>query len=243
MKYHGVKVATAGRSWSATACVAGRAVYLGVFSTPEEAARAFDSKTFEATGDLRRLNFPREYHDATTDLACRECNQVKPVAAFRVPGRPHPKTVWHCDDCRQQSATRRIDRHQTQHGHSRATGHRKQSIENALRWLLYRAKSRAVERDLDFDLDLTFIAGLWASQSGRCKLTGRTMLLGRGHETRPSAASIDRIRSDGGYTQDNVQLACWAANVAKQSFTIAEFVALCRDVVSIAGDVVAQENK
>lgn len=242
MQYHGVKVATPGKSWSATACVSGRPVYLGVFADSELAARAFDRETFRATGDLRRLNFPDEFRDATVDLRCRGCGAVKPVADFRVPDAPWPKTLWHCAACHKEGGRARADRHKAAHGVSRSTAHRRRSHDNGLSWLVYRARSRASECGAAFDIDLRFVRAMWDGQRGLCRLTGRPMLLGRSHQDQPQAASIDRIDSNGGYNRGNVQLACWAANVAKQRFTTDEFVELCRDVIATLGEV-AQENR
>lgn len=38
--------------------------------------------------------------------------------------------------------------------------------------------------------------------------------------THPKCASVDRIDNAKGYTFDNVQLVCYSANLARNSFTI-----------------------
>jgi hypothetical protein len=42
---------------------------------------------------------------------------------------------------------------------------------------------------------------------------------------------LDRVKSDGGYTKDNVVSSCKYCNMAKSDLTPAQFVALCSNVV------------
>jgi hypothetical protein len=53
--------------WTASIFVNGKNNYLGLFSTPEEAARAYDRKAYELFGDAAPLNFPDELerHEGT----------------------------------------------------------------------------------------------------------------------------------------------------------------------------------
>ena len=45
--------------WTAQTSVKGKHVYIGQFSTPEEAARAYDTYALEKYGEFARINFPQ----------------------------------------------------------------------------------------------------------------------------------------------------------------------------------------
>jgi hypothetical protein len=47
--------------WRATITINRKSIYLGVFSTPEEAARAYDRAAVKYFGEFRLLNFPDEH--------------------------------------------------------------------------------------------------------------------------------------------------------------------------------------
>ncbi|KAK3289730.1 hypothetical protein CYMTET_2859 [Cymbomonas tetramitiformis] len=96
---------------------------------------------------------------------------------------------------------------------------------SAARDLFARVKEGAKNRDIDFALPSPdFLVDLAEAQKGRCALTGLRMLPKEPAESeglpsdgcwRRFAPSVDRIRSDGYYTRDNVQLTCVFANIGK----------------------------
>lgn len=49
------------RKWMAAGTFYGKHVFLGMFSSPEDAARAYDAKAIEAFGEFARLNFPLDH--------------------------------------------------------------------------------------------------------------------------------------------------------------------------------------
>jgi hypothetical protein len=71
-----------GKKWQAAVRVATKSVYLGVFDTAEEAARAYDAAAVTAFGEYAWLNFPT----AGTHRA-RDAREEEPPEAFNVGDR------------------------------------------------------------------------------------------------------------------------------------------------------------
>lgn len=88
--------------------------------------------------------------------------------------------------------------------------------------LIAMAKSRATDKGLDFNLDITYMRTLW---TGSCSLSGIPLVLERNEKGRvhPYAPSIDRIIPSLGYVQGNVRIICYQMNVALSEFGLAQF--------------------
>lgn len=78
-------------------------------------------------------------------------------------------------------------------------------------YLMWKAKHRAKMAGLDFDLTTQWAESRW---TGRCEVTGAPFVLGT-KKNGPYSASIDRIDSSKGYTQDNARFVLWAVNRLK----------------------------
>lgn len=59
-KYRGIHFVSELKRWRAMIRINGKNTYLGVFETPEEAARAFDTAARQHHGEFAALNFPEE---------------------------------------------------------------------------------------------------------------------------------------------------------------------------------------
>lgn len=59
-RFKGVGWSEAARKWKAQIGVDNRRIYIGVYSTEETAARAYDAAAREHFGEFARLNFPHE---------------------------------------------------------------------------------------------------------------------------------------------------------------------------------------
>jgi hypothetical protein len=71
------------------------------------------------------------------------------------------------------------------------------------------------------NLTIEYLMSLWDNQSGRCVLTKKKMTY---KFNCLFSVSIDRIDSDKGYVEGNIQLVCQAINYAKNKFTNQEFL-------------------
>ena len=90
------------------------------------------------------------------------------------------------------------------------------------RQTFYYAKQTAKYRKMMFDLTLQFLKFLWDRQRGICPYTGLPMELPskvRDILKSPKQASIDRIDSNKGYTQDNVEYVMLFVNLGKNGFS------------------------
>lgn len=94
------------------------------------------------------------------------------------------------------------------------------TIEGRISALMSKAKSRAKDKGLEFDLTREFVAGLFYLQQNKCKLTEIEFNYDPPTNTvyNPLAPSLDRIDPQGGYTQDNTRLILTCVNIAMHQY-------------------------
>lgn len=95
------------------------------------------------------------------------------------------------------------------------------SAEAYLKYKYRRIKSRAKERDFDFDLSVEDLLDLYKLQGGFCSLSGLPMT--HSQESPDYCISVDRIDNDKGYTKDNVTLVCYRANMMRNELSLEMF--------------------
>jgi len=91
---------------------------------------------------------------------------------------------------------------------------------NYLRNVLNKARYGAKKRNLEFNISLEDVMGLWASQGGKCALSGVLMTHAKDGKGRKDLnVSLDRIDPDSGYVSKpmNVQLVCYRVNIMKHT--------------------------
>lgn len=88
---------------------------------------------------------------------------------------------------------------------------------------LNKIRHSALKRGLDFDLNAKFLWNLFLKQDKKCVLSGLEIEI----LDRKGTASIDRIDSNKGYLQNNVQWTHIKVNMMKQNLTEKEFFELC----------------
>ncbi len=91
-------------------------------------------------------------------------------------------------------------------------------------------KKNAKSRDLEFSISIEFTWNLYLSQNGKCALTGVDIGFSKRSAGSDGTASLDRIDSDKGYTEDNVQWLHKDVNFMKQQFDESKFIEWCRKV-------------
>ena len=85
-------------------------------------------------------------------------------------------------------------------------------------------------RMIQFDLDLPYLKELWESQNGKCVITGVDLNLSPS-SNKNYQASLDRIDSSKGYTEDNVQWIHKDVNFLKQDFSEKELLEWCQKLI------------
>jgi hypothetical protein len=87
-------------------------------------------------------------------------------------------------------------------------------------------KRRAIERGFPIQFDIKFAWDLFIKQNRKCALTGIDLKLG--NKNRDITASLDRIDSNTGYIEENVQWVYKDINIMKNMFDQNYFIELCR---------------
>lgn len=152
---------------------------------------------------------------------CTKCNEVKPVNEFHKDRTSKDGLYSNCKACKR--------------GYARNT--------DIIHWMVNGARYRAKKKGLDFDIDIDFILKLNEKQEGLCAITGRVMNWDRVRSgtqrlAPPDRASLDRIDSSRGYTEDNVQLTVDIANRLKSYYSMEALLDFCFDVVNRQGGAV-----
>lgn len=92
----------------------------------------------------------------------------------------------------------------------------------------YRIKYRAMNKKIDFDLTLEYIDELFIKQDGKCALSGE--ILTYNNEYSKCTASLDRIDSNIGYINNNVQWLHKRVNKMKQDMSDQELIKWCKRI-------------
>jgi hypothetical protein len=101
--------------------------------------------------------------------------------------------------------------------------------ENISSTLLTKIKLSSKLRNLDFDLDLTYLEELFLLQNKKCALSGLNLIFSKVNKNKFGVgnASLDRIDSNIGYIKGNVQWVHKKINIMKNVYTQDEFIKMC----------------
>lgn len=110
---------------------------------------------------------------------------------------------------------------------------RKGTLDGKLTSLVTQSKYRSKQSDREHSIDTAYLRGLFIGQEGKCALSGieMTIIGERGTEDYWKSISIDRINSDIGYIEGNVQLVCTGVNYMKKDMSDTLFIDFCHKVV------------
>ena len=91
----------------------------------------------------------------------------------------------------------------------------------------YKVKTNAKKRNIRFDLTREYMDKLYISQKGRCAYTKQRIYF-EGKKGQGGTASLDRIDSQKGYVEGNVQWVHKDINAMKWKLTQRDFVNNCK---------------
>lgn len=190
----------------------------------------------DCRNDRQRASYvkrPRAWRDhrsvaVAVTAPCKRC--LNPCAPFSRDKTRKSGLYPECKDCVNKSARRHYsERSGAEAGFKESkraawskfyvtTGGRVTNLFNS-------SKSRSKMLGVDFSLTREWIAE--RLERGHCAVTGLQFVLetggGKGHRTNSFSPSVDRIKQDGGYTQDNCRLVVWIYNRARGAFPDAHF--------------------
>lgn len=162
---------------------------------------------------------------------CVICNETKEVSEFP----PHSFNSYRkmCNACYSDENKKKYQRHRkirllyaSARNVSGLTNivvrKRLSSKEGRLKNHYLKAKNR---KNKEFTLTEQDLFNQFDRQNGKCALSGVEMTFETGDLT---LTSLDRIDSDIGYTQPNIQFVCWYANKMKQDLNQDKFIEFCK---------------
>jgi hypothetical protein len=126
-------------------------------------------------------------------------------------------------------------------GHTRSCGCFKKIKMKEVHWdgyeeisgrLFSNLKSGAIKRKIDFNLNKEQLWNQFIKQNKKCALTGVDISIISGKNRFDSTASLDRIDSSKGYTEDNIQWVHKKINIMKHVSSDEEFIEWCKLVVN-----------
>ena len=108
-------------------------------------------------------------------------------------------------------------------------------------WYLSSIKNRAFSKGLECSVSKEYLWNLYLKQNKKCNLTGLDIVFRK--KKGPQTASLDRIDSLKGYTEDNVQWVHKDINNIKQDYSLIEFVNYCKLVIDYENKKCLEKNK
>ena len=98
------------------------------------------------------------------------------------------------------------------------TGTKLSTVLHGMKLRATKCWNRSQRMGFDYGLDMQDLTRLWITQRGRCVITGIAMSFETSADRNPRSCSVDRIRSDRGYTLNNIRLCSFWANNAMNAW-------------------------
>lgn len=93
------------------------------------------------------------------------------------------------------------------------------------------ARRGAKSRNIEFRISIEYMWRLFQEQNGKCALTGRKIKLSHNVKKIKPTASLDRIDSNIGYIEGNLQWVHKQVNLCKHILNNEDFIEICLEVM------------
>lgn len=157
---------------------------------------------------------------------CKACGVEKPLTDFYVNGQPNGARKQTCKEC-DKAKLKELRRLRT--SGAIPPPKPKRRLETDAMWIESNLRGSCKSKGKTLNLSLHEIDAIIHQPCYYCGGID-TRQMSRGRTGRFN--SIDRLDSNGDYSQNNVVSCCARCNIMKNTFTPAEFVAQCRAVVA-----------
>jgi hypothetical protein len=154
---------------------------------------------------------------------CSKCQTAKPLTEFNKTKTNKDGLSYLCKDCNKKTTKAYRERNHKRYYENQKAKRSEESV--FISQHLYNLKTRASKKGLEVTVTQEFLLELLQASNYKCSVTGLTMNL-ETHprkKANPFKASLDRVDSSKGYTEENVQWVCWSVNQMKSDKTKEEF--------------------
>lgn len=97
-------------------------------------------------------------------------------------------------------------------------------------WYFNSLKVQAKSRKLEFNLTIEYLNNLFLKQNRKCAYSNRDLIFTKYNESSMTTASLDRIDSNKGYIEGNVQWVYKVINYMKSNLPHEEFISICKEI-------------
>lgn len=156
--------------------------------------------------------------DTSKEMKCVKCNKFKPYKSFTGKVSKINNKYYFNYTCNSCLYKKKLVKYEDRNDSYKAKQKDREvnTINGRASRLKNGCKQRAREHNFEFDLDIDIIRD--KLEKGICEKTGIKFEF-TSFDYNPLAPSIDRIDSNKGYTNDNIQIVCMIYNFCKNKFT------------------------
>lgn len=174
---------------------------------------------------------------------CKVCKRELPLQSFRKAHRGEQLVEWACKECINNKplnmSIRRYRKTFDQEYKDKVNRQKRDSIKKDIPYkqgMLNAAKKRAYQKNLPFNITIDDII-----IPEVCPILEVPLIMGTkgNYEYTPS---LDRIDNSKGYTKDNVMVISKKANSMKNSASLTELQAFCKNVLRYSPNSIKYEN-